>query len=150
MPFGTGKAVGDYLKEKTTTYKTYNFKIFEYLSVFWMAVNSFYALSEVQFKLELQNKFPLIANYISFSNQWKVFDEVRRNTSSIKTFRKRFYNWFNAFQALKIVHFLEGNYPKKHVLEQANLLAQKLGISLQNNSEELLEELRNWDKKNPL
>ena len=149
VPFGTGKAVGDFLNESTTTFNTYNFEIFEYLKPFWFAVNSFYEFSIDDFKEELNHQFSLIASYLSHSNQWSMFDEVKRNSPSLKTFRKRFFNWINAFQALKIIHYLEHIFPKQAVVYQANLLGKQLGISAKDNAEDLLEEFRNWDKKNP-
>jgi hypothetical protein len=39
--------------------------------------------------------------------------EIRNNTSSIQSFRKRFFGWFNMFKIIKYLNFIHKDYFEK-------------------------------------
>ena len=104
VPFGTGKAVGD-LKENHENFKTYDPKNFELIHQFVSIVLQL----DHKVKFE-QNQFTeLNHSMMSFLKSVNFIDklnEIRSNTNSLESFIKRFFQWFNAFQLMKCLHFL--------------------------------------------
>ncbi len=110
VPFGTGKAIGDWIDQGEEIYQTYNFESFEIIRAFIIHAHALqsqkiteipYQLSSVQktrlFDFLEQNKFNLALN------------EIRKNSTNPASFLKRFYTWFDAFKVLKLMHFLRDN-----------------------------------------
>src|SRR5205823_4029039 len=59
-----------------------------------------------------------------------AMQEVRENTSSEAAFRKRFFHWFNGFQAMKFIHHARDHfYGKRGVGEEAQRLLSLKGCS---------------------
>lgn len=118
VPFGTGKAVGEYLEsDKKST--TYNFLTFIDLKKSIVQVQSIFELKYEQ----------LPNSIIDFWNTTKGFNEIEKiksRSNSIKVFEKHFFNWFNAFQVMKYVHFCRDNfYADQDLIEACDLLLQK-------------------------
>lgn len=42
-----------------------------------------------------------------------AIEEINQNSSSIKTFTKRFFQWFDAFRLLKFLNFSHESFYKK-------------------------------------
>lgn len=102
VPFGTGKAVQEYLDKNGEELTTYNPRSFEDLKLF--LVN---ALCEQM----NEDAFPeSIKSYFSTTNWDEAKKEIRANSSSQKAFVKRFYRWFNAFRLMKYLHFSRDNF----------------------------------------
>lgn len=120
VPFGTGKAIGDYLKDSDKGYYTYNLKAFQYLDIFFKNIPEFYLSAPPL--VTLGGVIPYVL--IDFLNAY-FFDEriaeIRKNSSSFNSFQKRFYNWFNAFMILKFVHFVRDNAHPNVRVEKAAL-----------------------------
>jgi hypothetical protein len=108
VPFGTGKAIGDYLKDPQKGLYTYNFKAFEYLKIFFKNLPEFFLAGATLVKLG--GVIPYVM--IDFLNAYffdERIEEIRKNSSGYSSFEKRFYRWFNAFMVLKFVHFVRDN-----------------------------------------
>ncbi len=120
VPFGTGKAIGDYLKNTDKGYYTYNLKAFQYLDIFFKNIPEFYLSAPPL--VTLGGVIPYVL--IDFLNAY-FFDEriaeIRKNSSSFNSFQKRFYSWFNAFMILKFVHFVRDNAHPNVRVEKAAL-----------------------------
>ena len=119
VPFGTGRAVGDYLKQPEKGFYSYNLKAFQYLDIFFKNVPEFYLSAPPL--VTLGGVIPYVM--IDFLNAY-FFDEriaeIRSNSKNFNSFQKRFYNWFNAFMVLKFVHFVRDNaHPNVHVEKAA-------------------------------
>lgn len=108
VPFGTGKAINDYLKDPKKGFYTYNLKAFEYLDIFFKNIPEFYLASPPL--VTLGGVIPYVL--IDFLNAYffdERIEEIRKNSKSFNSFQKRFFNWFNAFMILKFVHFVRDN-----------------------------------------
>ena len=94
----------------------------------------------------------MLYEFFEENNLWLNFEEVKKNTNNIKSFEKRYFNWLNAFMALKMVHYLEVYYKKQPISLSSKLLLAQLELDIPNNlsNEDLLRVFRNLDKKNPL
>lgn len=108
VPFGTGKAISEYLKNPHKGFYTYNLKGFEYLRIFFSLIPIFYKKTPPLYTLG--DKIPYVM--IDFLNGY-FFDEriaeIKANTKGFKSFEKRFFRWFNAFMVLKFIHFVRDN-----------------------------------------
>jgi len=80
---------------------------------------------------------------------WQTIQDLNQRTKQLESFYKRYYQEFNGFKILKIVHFLRNNfYQEIPVLEASNRLLSKLDTQNQNfeNIGELLKRYRDLDK----
>lgn len=105
VPFGTGRAVGLILSS-SDKYKSYNPTSFVRLK------------SDLEAILNNYPNFEMISDLLSKeSNAFfstvqldKKLEECLSNTTNYNTFKKRFYQWFDAFLLMKYLHFLRDNY----------------------------------------
>lgn len=125
VPFGTGRAVKQSLddKEALTTYDPRCF--FE--------LKQFLELVELQYSQDLQgleSQLPIgIGAYLDSINWKDRVLEIRANTTSQASFKKRFFQWFDAFQALKFVHFYRDEiHPNVPVIAAASELLDWLAV----------------------
>jgi len=109
VPFGTGKAIGDFMnQENQIDYPSYNFKCFEDLKPFLSDINQFYISNEIDLK-----KYPnSIGDYMTALDLHKNLIEIKRQSSNIETFINRFYRWFDGLKVLQYVHFARDNFYK--------------------------------------
>lgn len=108
VPFGTGRAMIDHLSGKKDVTLTYNFNSFRLIKFF------------IQNSAELRNNdlekivapdesaagWNCLLKFLQEENFKEALIEIRKNSSSDFSFKKRFYLWFNAFRTLKLVHYL--------------------------------------------
>jgi hypothetical protein len=105
VPFGTGAAVGTMLATKEKQLLTYNPLAFKDLYLF-------FGMSE---KLYCAKSDELIHLFPGFPDSLKIFleeqdwvskiSEIKNNTSTLLSFRKRFFEWFNMFKVVKFLNF---------------------------------------------
>lgn len=149
VPFGTGKAVGEICQSPDQVYTTYEPQTFKDLKQFLIQIDQWYAVTEIQQVLE---NLPLsIQTYLQQQEVVNKIQEIKQNTSSLKSYKQRFYRWFNAFQALKFVHFARDHYyPNIPINEAATQLLQ-MRWNIQTTTQDatnLLPIYRSLDKKN--
>ncbi len=127
VPFGTGKAVGDYLKDTQKGMYTYHISAFKYLHQFFQNIPEYYLKPAELVKQGGQIPYVLI-DFLSAYFFDERIEEIKRNSSNINSFTKRFYNWFNAFMILKFVHFVRDNaHPNVRVERAAMDLLRACG-----------------------
>lgn len=124
VPFGTGKAQGDWVDQKKEQYITYHPDVAKVLR------SLFEKVIEKGNKLVLTSIDEIPGQIIDFigAEAWELkMKELTRNTSSDKAFVKRFFSWFNLFMILRFVHFyrdkFEGNIP---IVDATNKLLEVL------------------------
>ena len=123
VPFGTGPMIQSIVKSSDDMFLTYNLKSFKNLKIFFDQVDDLFNINQ----LDVNNFFSKIPEpVVEFlkQNDFSVaIDEINQNSSSIKTFTKRFYNWFDAFRVLKYLNFShEKFYEKRDLLKVATEL----------------------------
>ncbi len=83
-----------------------------------------------------------IRAFLQAENFTDKLAEIKNNVSSPAAFRKRFFAWFDAFRAMKYVHFVRDEfYPDLPVSEAASLW-----LGEEKSERELLEIFREADK----
>ncbi|MDA1274400.1 MAG: glycosyltransferase family A protein [Verrucomicrobia bacterium] len=124
VPFGTGKAVRDYLECKTCP--TYPLEAFLDLKQLFAALSDLYRSKDSNTFL-IQNSLPRsVSEFLKGSDFVVAADEILRNTASERAFLKRFFHWFNGFQAMKFIHFARDHFygPGTAEADPASLLPQ--------------------------
>lgn len=148
VPFGTGRAISEYLKKTTQSFITYHFQTFVDLKVFNEYVPLLFRDESEKWKTKLPQSVVAFLKTVSFEKQLK---EINSNSSSESSFINRFYRWFDGFLVLKFVHFARDHfYENGHVTAMAKtLLGAKNCESVQSwDEQKLLNHFRVLD--NPL
>ncbi len=144
VPFGTGRAMQKY-REENFVWPTYNPLSFKLLRPFLDNLSDYYenSFSENAFDNRLS----------SFLKKIKVeetIDMIKKNVSSYEAFQKRFFQFFDAFQLMKCLHFLrdDGGIGDIPLSEAVKWYFQEIGIKTEKGT--YLDALREIDKKTAL
>ena len=146
VPFGTGRAVNDFLQGRSTT--TYNIRSFEQLRVFFDSVAALYEGRKVPPLPEAIEAF-LVEEQFNAALQ-----EFLGNSSNFINFKKRFFAWFDGFRTMKFLHFARDHFqPNQSVALAASELIQKMSPTFcprPENVHELLLAFRARERENPI
>lgn len=111
VPFGTGRAIGDYLCGKPM--QTYPLEAF-------LDLKAFFA--------DIEHPPAAMTQFLARLNFTAKLGEIRRNTATPAAFRDRFFRWFNGFMVMKWIHFARDNlYGPRPIPDEAERLLQALG-----------------------
>lgn len=145
VPFGTGKAVGDIIKQtEPIVYSTYDFNIFKVLKEFVLEIENMYKTDTYKIKQEVLLSF-FEEDTISI-----VISEIKANTTNYDSFKKRFFNYFDAFKVLKLIHYVrDKSVPNKEIKGEVCTLLHNIGHEncLGLSKKELLLLLRQIERK---
>lgn len=129
VPFGTGKAIGDWVNSNLDTYTTYDVRVWQIIKDF---VEMIPLLQKEDFEDTLFFKSANNNVFIDFlfaNNFNDSLTEIRANSTNESAFIKRFFRWFNAFRVLKSVHHLRDHqYSNKPIFTEAKSMAKLLGF----------------------
>jgi hypothetical protein len=127
--FGTGPVVKSIVENPDLPYLTYNFESFESLRSFFKSIDQLYKINSTDLN-DYFYQLPLpVADFLLQHDFFKNIEEINKNSSNIKTFRKRFFDWFNAFKIIKYLNYVhEKFYQKKELIGECNSLLGKLKI----------------------
>lgn len=138
VPFGTGKAIGSWLATDQQMMETYHFNIFQDLKVFIEAVDEFFTTINLEEKwVELPLSIKAFVPLESFEENLK---EIKRQSNHLSTFRKRFYQWFDAFKVLKFIHFARDEFHPNISVSEATTWLLSL-VQVDGNELSLMEKL---------
>lgn len=150
VPFGTGRAIGEYLQQEHSEFLTYNPHTFSDLKSFIELIPMFYSTDKNALKSILEKIPESVCKFLESVDFESNLNEIKNNSSGSDSFNNRFFRWFNGFMVLKFVHFSRDHfYPNQTVGEAAaELLRLKQVQVVENISEkELLFIFRELDKK---
>lgn len=150
VPFGTGKAIGDWIETGNQTYDTYAFKSFEIIKAFVTIAPKLRTLDldAAGIMLDEADK-ELLKSFLAEQKFDEALAEVRSNAKTPEAFLKRFFRWFDAFKILKIVHFFRDNgIENAPIFGETNKLFSILDptVSVVNERDQLVF-LREFEKK---
>lgn len=150
VPFGTGKAIGDWILTDKKQYFTYNFHSFKVLQTFVKQIPAFEFrdFSHVAFDLENDQKSVLFG-FLDAIHADRALTEIRKNASNSAAFKKRFFRWFDAFMVLKFMHyFRDHGFDNQPIENEVHQLFCELDFgAIPQNALHQLEFLRKLEKK---
>jgi glycosyltransferase involved in cell wall biosynthesis len=123
VPFGTGAAIQKWMEGTEDLAKTYNFRAFTDLKVFFDTNERLFQTDEAGY-FEIISAMPeSIQQFVLQDNFWNEIEDLNKNCSTLKSFQTRFFHKFNAFKVLKFMNFAhEKYYEKADLNEQFSLL----------------------------
>jgi len=116
VPFGTGKAVKDWMISKSLD--TYNPKSFIALKQFIDQIDDLYKYHKT-IENYLNDLDPSIVSFLTNSDFEKVATEMNNKSTTIETFKNHFFQWFNAFKVLKYLHYSRDHYYANVPIQEA-------------------------------
>jgi hypothetical protein len=139
VPFGTGKAVGDILKNKME-YKTYHPDGFMQLKALFSKIDMLYTDE----KVVMESLPESLQSFLASQDFIDKLEEIRNHTGSVESFKKRFFQWFNAFRLMKFLHHHRQEKPDIDVMRASIWLIDQYEDMLQgpSNPQEALIWLR--------
>jgi len=125
VPFGTGKEIIKYINGKKK--HAYNFQAFKELKRLFDSLDDIHA-SQNNKGYCMPFVSPCLKSFLDKSNFQERINEIFSNASTYEAFRKRFFNWFNAFRILKYLNHAHGiYYDKVDLLEVSKELLNETG-----------------------
>lgn len=155
VPFGTGRAIRDWIERRDVEQSVYTPTLFNQLKALFAAVESFYRArpSESDWAQGLPS---VISDYLAKNDFSGKLRELQDNTASMAAFKKRFFGWFTGIRALKFINWAtdRGN-PKEPIAKCATTLLRWGGLLDGHESEpldviSLLLHYRRMDKEGRL
>ena len=150
VPFGTGKAIGDWIESENLVFNTYGFESFQILKAFVDCVPAFMNESIEKLPINLnESQKQLLFGFLSTQKFEEALVEIIKNSKRESAFIKRFFRWFDAFKVLKFMHYLRDNgISNQPVLSESIKLLHKIGCAqqLENELDQLLF-IRELEKK---
>lgn len=131
VPFGTGAAIGKMINKRERELLTYNPGAFSDLKSFFQ-MNERYFFSDNENIGSLYSGFPASVRSFTGLDEWTAkMNEIRKNTSGLPAFKKRFFEWFNMFRIVKYLNFTHSSLFRRISVYDASLeLMQKYGRTL--------------------
>jgi hypothetical protein len=149
VPFGTGPVVSKLSQQPDKEYTTYNPQAFFELKQVFDAADKFY--QNTISSAENITKFfaPGIRAFLADQNFLNKLEEIKRNTSSLQSFRKRFFLWFDGFKVVKYLNYVHLKQHKKiPVTEAVVKFLEEIGESVKSTEIiSLLNRFRESDRK---
>ena len=107
VPFGTGRAIENWLKNSEQHFYTYSPKTFFDLQEFIIHTEELFSCDWNIVKQELP--FTLVSFFESHGITNKIA-EINKNAATLQQKIKRFYNWLDGFMVLKFIHYCKDNF----------------------------------------
>lgn len=123
VPFGTGASMTKWMNDAEDLALTYNFSAFKDLKMLFDAVDSFFTINPENSE-KLLSSFPdSIREYLPSINFTNKLTEIKQNSSSLTSFRKRFFQFFDAFVILRFLNLAHQKYyPRQNLSEAIEML----------------------------
>lgn len=140
VPFGTGRAMQQWISNNQKERLTYSLSSFLDLKMFFEKSEAFFEKDNI----ELPNSIQLFLNEINFEENLK---KIRANSINKIHFKELLFKWFNAFKVLKYLHFSRDNfYKNEQIVSASQKLAIKIGLAPNNEAKNLLITYRKLQK----
>jgi glycosyltransferase involved in cell wall biosynthesis len=116
VPFGTGRAVRDYLT--TRKFETYPLQAFHDLKQFLSNIDTLRTSNDPLAELASP-----LQRFLTTQNIIATLAEIRAHTTTPETFRARFFRWFDGFVAMKYIHHArDTTYGSAEIIDAAREL----------------------------
>ncbi len=120
VPFGTGKAMLDWVRNEMQIYYTYNFETFKDLRKLIMSISELSSCDKKSKYEACVKQLPCsLESFLKQENFYDKLSEIINNSASPQTFRKRFFYWLDGFSVLKFIHFARDNFHNQIPVKEA-------------------------------
>lgn len=141
VPFGTGKAQQNWVKNQKNSFETYNFNIFQDLQIIFNQIDTFYTSSKIQLP-------DSVLAFLESQDFSQALHRIQKHSNNLETFRKHFWQWWDGFRVMKFIHFSRDNfYPNEKLENACNKLLKIQNQEMLSNLVLLLKKYRDLDKK---
>jgi glycosyltransferase involved in cell wall biosynthesis len=113
VPFGTGRAMEEWLQGEGGIWLTYDPKVFQDLNAFFRNSHKFFTEPVIV-------ESPVLGEYLAQAGFNEAMDKIRSNTTTAEICQKKFFHWFNPFRVLKFIHYATNHHYAKIPLEDAS------------------------------
>lgn len=145
-PFGTGQSVRK-IMEEGGIFLTYNPEAFRELRLFFEGLPLLYRADEEAIARYMWQQPEGLCRFLQAASFVQNVLEINGNVASLPLFRKRFYDYFNAFRVLKYLNFVHDGYFEKLPIERAvAVFLEEIGQTCPDTIYGILSLLRMRDK----
>ena len=148
VPFGTGPTINKFIANEISDIHTYDNNAFKELIPLFENYHIFFKTNSPS---EIIQKLPdTIKQFLLEINFEELIIEINKNCISIKSFKKKFFNTFNAFRVIKYLNFAHlKHYKKQSIIDVAKKLFLDLGVDNEKDftETELLLKLRKFESQ---
>lgn len=117
VPFGTGAAMSKWMCDADDLALTYNFSAFLDLKTLFDRVDSMFEQTTTVTDLIGELSLPMQDYLEQIAFQQKL-EEIRKNSSTAPSFKKRFFQFFDGLVILRFLNFVhQSNYSRQNILE---------------------------------
>lgn len=145
VPFGTGKAMHNWLESQQHRYLTYHPDTFKDLKPWMQWLWSPHRAPEHRWE-ELSNLSEPLMRWLQQEKFGEVYAKAWKQSNTLMAFQQHMLRWLDGLRVLKYVHWVRDEaYEMVDVIEASAWLLQALEIN-SNLETRPLEQLRQWDK----
>lgn len=119
VPFGTGASITKWMNGEEDLALTYNFSGFLDLKALFDRADSLFRISLDSYS-QFTEELPVsVQEYLKTLDFTAKLAEINQNSSSLSSFRKRFFQFFDAFIVLRFLNFAHQKYYNRQNLSEA-------------------------------
>lgn len=150
VPFGTGPIIKQYLDQPEQAFLTYNFEAFEPLKQLFEDISLLFKADNNKLQKILESYHPAMKSFLQENEFENSIQIINKNTTSLKSFEKRFFHWFDGFKIIKYLNYAhESHFEKQAIEKEFKKLNHTQITDLQKyNTTKLLQLARNFEKTN--
>ena len=150
VPFGTGRAMTEWLAGVDKYQKVFSPGLFEELRIVFSSIPDWF--DDTREPGSLLEVLPSgVADYLNQQDFVRKIQEIRANVARADTFESRFFRWFDAFRVFKFLRWGEaGRYEGEPLVEVVQTLLQRQQVMPATDSDDvvtLLHHLRGLDRE---
>jgi hypothetical protein len=139
VPFGTGKAIAKIIQSNEEVFLTYNPASFECLGKFFSESSGCFKQQPKIIESIIEKQHPSLIKFLENNSFYRKIEEINSNCSSLKAFRKRFFNWFNGLMVLQFLNESHvSSFKKISVTEASSFILMKKGFITSPEKDELI------------
>ena len=125
VPFGTGASMTKWMDNSEDLTLTYNFSAFRDLKMLFDQLDFLFRITAANYSQFIFSLPVSIQEYLQTVKFSDKLDEINQYSSSLASFRKRFFQFFDAFIILRFLNFSHQGYYTRQKLSDAIVLLQE-------------------------
>jgi hypothetical protein len=110
VPFGTGPALQKMLNENQFIKRSYQAEAFKTLKKLFDRMDLFFKKSNEESEILIRDLPEYLIAFLREDDFLRKTEEISRHTATLSNFRKRFFNYFNAFKIVKYLNYVHPAY----------------------------------------